>query len=411
MGERPESAGIVLENLDLGIQFDTWTSYRFSDHFLTPADGWSMTLGDESVGDQLIAKLQPGQTVRLTVNGHVTSTGYIDAVSVSTDRSSGTNVTLEGRDKMGAVVDGSIDPLTRFTANQTIFDVASAVLTPFNFSTLAVDNDVNKGVITGQLRGVKTTKKGKVLKSYQLANQLKPHPHEGAFAFLSRLTQRSGLWVWPSADGQFVVLAQPDFDQEKLYDITHKRGAAGAANNVISGHVRRDGGDQPSMIVATGAGTGGDNAFGQLRVLAVNGFTAYDAMGVLRPEVQQVLTTYRSAPVVQTLGVFPAWQQYPQKTSRIIYLHDDESHTIDQLTVFAKREMSLCQRKTLTATYVLEGHECNGMPWAIDTIVQVEDDVSNIHERMWVLSRTFTKDRSTGTRTTVELIRPGTMLF
>ena len=397
--------------MDLGIQFDTWKSYRFSEHFLTPADGWSMVLGDESVGDELISKLHPGQTVRLSVNGHVTSTGYIDSVDITTDRVGGTSVTLEGRDKMGAVVDGCVDPLTRFKEGQTIFDVASAVLLPFNFSTLAVDNDVNKGVITGQLRGVKTTRKGKTLKSYQLANQLKPHPHEGAFAFLSRLTQRSGLWVWPSADGQFVILAKPDFEQDASFTITHKRGAAGIANNVITSNVRRDGGDQPSMIVVTGSGTGGDNQFGQLRVLAINGFTAYDEHGVLRTEVQQVLTTYPAAPVVQTLGVFPAWQQYPQKTSRILYMHDDESHTIEQLSAYAKREMSLRQRKTLTATYVLEGHENNGKPWCVDGIAQVEDDVSNIHERMWTLSRTFSKDRSSGTRTTVELIRPGTMLF
>ena len=409
MGERPESAGIVLENLDLGIQFDTWKSYRFNDHFLTPADGWSMTLGDESVGDELIAKLQPGQLIRLSINGHTTSTGYIDSITVTTDRGGGTNVTIEGRDRMGAVVDGCVNPLMRFTATQTIADVAAAVLTPFGLATV-VDNDVNKGVITGQLSGVKTTKKGKPLKAYQLANQLKPHPHEGAFAFLSRLTQRSGLWVWPSADGQSAIVGAPDFEQEPIFKIVHKRGAAGVANNVISSHVKKDGGDQPSMIVATGSGTGGDNLSGQLRVFVINDFTAYDANGALRPEITAVLKTFGASAGAPTRG-FQPFQWYPQKTSRILYMHDDESHTLDQLLYFARREMALMQRKTLTATYVFEGHENSGRPWCVDAIVDVDDDVSNVHEELWVLSRTFTKDRSSGTHTTVELIRPGTMLF
>ena len=39
MGDRPESAGIVLENLDLGIQFDTWKSYRFNATSLRPRMG------------------------------------------------------------------------------------------------------------------------------------------------------------------------------------------------------------------------------------------------------------------------------------------------------------------------------------------------------------------------------------
>jgi len=44
-------------------------------------------------------------------------------------------------------------------------------------------------------------------------------------------------------------------------------------------------------------------------------------------------------------------------------------------------------------------------PWAVDTMVDVQDDVGGVYEPLYVLSRTFHKSRSGGTKTDLELIR------
>ena len=96
---------------------------------------------------------------------------------------------------------------------------------------------------------------------------------------------------------------------------------------------------------------------------------------------------------------------------RPVFLHDDESKTQEQLNNFVRREMSLAVRKSLTAEYTVEGHgqknEDDGgfVPWDIDTVVDVLDDVAGIAERMYVVGRGFEKSRQSGTTTRLELIR------
>ncbi len=94
-----------------------------------------------------------------------------------------------------------------------------------------------------------------------------------------------------------------------------------------------------------------------------------------------------------------------------MYLHDDESATTEQLQCFIRRELALRQRRSLTYSVEMPGHTQNGKPWAVDTMVTVDDDYNRIHEDLYVLSRTFSKSRQGGTKTHLELIRPGTLEF
>jgi prophage tail gpP-like protein len=55
------------------------------------------------------------------------------------------------------------------------------------------------------------------------------------------------------------------------------------------------------------------------------------------------------------------------------------------------------------------GHTQDGHPFAVDTLIDVDDDVLGLHEPMWVMERTYTKSRSAGTTTTLTLIRRYTL--
>ena len=433
MPTRPEDDVIALalrdQNGQVIAKIDTWESYSYNSHFLIPTDAWTFTMGDDTTISSIVNKMQVGQRASLIINNHIQGDGLIDKISVITDKSGGQKVQISGRDRMAPVVDSHIDPqFVRFTQGQTLQDVIYSVL--YNTfpggqgaapPTLITDNNTNRNIITGQNRGIPTSKKGKPLKQYTL-HQCKPYPNEGAFAFMARLAQRMGLWIWLSGDGSSVVVGQPDYDQDYSYRILHKVGGNSYANNVKTGMIERHAADQPSVIVATGWGGGGEYWRSGLKVAIVNELTGYTASGAIRPEVQAILTLHKDAVIVPPRSSLTNMSnqvlanRMTNAPHKPLFLHDDESKTIDELTAFAKREMSLKQRDAIKATYTVEGHTYsdeskNQIPWCIDTIVDVDDDVGGFNGKMWVMSRTFEKSRTAGTTTKLELILPYALVF
>lgn len=418
-----EDDAIVLqlrdENNVVTAEVDRFESYSFNSHFLVPTDGFSFTLGDEQVNRSIFESVFVGQRVTLSINGLKQADGYIDVAKVTSSRDGGTKLHVEGRDRLSPLVDANADPRRfRFAPESTLEDVLVSVLSDYGWTTdhILIDNAANKNAITGSLEGVKTTKKGKPLKSF-VAHQLKPYPQEGVFAFLARLSQRFGLWIWVSSDGDDIIVSRPDFEQEAGWPIIHKI-ADTSRNNVLRSEVSINGGNQPSVIIATGFGGGGEYDRSGLKVAMVNELTGLDALGITRSEVVEELARHPDALLLnqraklgQLLVNGGVISDMSRAKFRALYLHDDESKTVDQLSNFVRREMALKQRLGVSAHYTLEGHTINRAPWCVDTMVKVDDDVSNMHTTMYVLSRTFEKSRGGGTLTHVELIMPYTLEF
>ncbi len=99
----------------------------------------------------------------------------------------------------------------------------------------------------------------------------------------------------------------------------------------------------------------------------------------------------------------------PYTRARPLYLYDAEARNIEQLKNFAKREMAQLQKRSLSVSYEFDGHSQDGTVFAIDTLIDVEDEIGGVFGPMWVESVTFTKSRSAGTRTHLTLILPHTM--
>jgi len=419
----PENCVVKLELPALGLAIDTFTSYEYSSHFLTPSDGWSFTIGNEDLIQSVANLIKPGMLINMSINGHVQSSGYVDGIETHTSRSSGTEFTFHGRDRLAYAVDACADPRLRLMSSQSLQDVMQAIFAPFGFNDFVADNNANRNVVTGTKIGIKTSKKGKPLKS-QVIHQLKPYSGEGCFAFAARVAQRLGLWIWLSADGQHVVVSTPDFAQQPSYKLAQKRGPADIYNNVLSSHASIDISDQPSCIIATGFGTGGENP--------VSNFSLGVRNPAINADIKTILSSYRNTlfipwpadpdspdPSIQTATWIPA--PVTQAFARPLFLHDDEAHTILELKYFLRREMSLRVRKTLTYNVEVEGHGVSVSSsnvgsgdiiiWGVDTIVDVDDDYANVHEPLYVLGRTFTKSRDGGTKTRLDLIRPHSIEF
>ncbi len=449
-----------------GLIVDTWKSYSFNSHFTTATDGWTLTLGDDEITDEIRIAIAPRQRVALTINGKVQCTGYVDKVSTSSSRG-GVELTVEGRDALSPAVDGVIDPRILFKPEMKLLDLLRAVFGPFGFSTedkFLIDNENNLNVMSG--RKHKTSKAGRAanenfdktqaaeikrlnqttntaenrkrlqkaknkrkvgrvkgLSSYDL-HLLKPDSHETAFTFASRVAQRFGLWIWPHAEGDHVIVGKPNFDQPSDYTVTHKRGTgvSGEGNNILSSNCVRDGGTQPSVIFATGAGTGGQNPRDQFTICVVNPMVQTDNTAIFAAyprttpmDLDFLGSSYsgngKDVPVYNATG-----GAYVDSFARPLFLHDENSKTIEELEGFLKRELALRMHKSFSYTFEVVGHEYKAhdgasVPWAVDTIVTVDDDVCDVHEDLWIISRTFTKSRSGGTKTKVECIRPHTLEF
>lgn len=420
--DKPDLGSIAILLVASGIELTRFLTYEYSQSFLWPSDGWKFSVNTRSLSDATRRALQPGAPVAVTVDGLIQSQGYIDDVTTTGSRSAGTVTTIEGRDWLSPAIDCHVDPLLQFSINQTLLDVLQGALGPFGVQNFVADNDANRNVITGRIYGTKTTKTGKISKNV-LAHRVKPYPREGAFNFASRMAQRFGLWIWPGSDAQSVIVSTPDFLQEPRYTITVKNDTTAFQNNVISAHVCKSRKEQPSVIYGFGYGSGVEFAYATHRSGIINplinaGGTQLQQLQKRYPDIKFYITPQIPAVNSSTTntnepGALTGTVDFPMNdpNARPLYLYDSESHTRDELDAFLRREWAFRARKAITATYEIEGHKLGGQAIAVDTIVNVDDDVSNLHVPMWVLSRHFSKNAGGGTKTRLELILPGTMQF
>ena len=247
------------------------------------------------------------------------------------------------------------------------------------------------------------------LKKLQLA-QAKPHIGEGVYAYLERLLRRVGLTMWAAADGSGVVLSVPDFTGPARYRLIRRRSDP-RENNITRGQAVTDLSTQPSCIMAFGFGGGVDVQKSALKVLMVNELTGLDASGNPLPEILNIKARYKSCkllplrpdlvPLARPLG--------DQLLATPYFCQDTESKNLAQLEAFVRREMATRQQGALSVNYEVIGHTQGGYPWAVNTLVAVEDEVLGIHRDMWIAEKTFAKSNGGGTTASLRLIPPHTL--
>jgi prophage tail gpP-like protein len=145
-----------------------------------------------------------------------------------------------------------------------------------------------------------------------------------------------------------------------------------------------------------------------LRVIGINELSGTDASGANLPVVADILARYKDAkvlPIRSELNVFR--KSYADAlVARPMFLKDDESRNIDQLSGFVRREMAKRQHKALHVKYEMMGLSIDNAPWAPNTMVTVADDVLDITGPLYVLEREFMKARTGGTKTNLTLCLP-----
>lgn len=394
------------------IVLDRFFSYSFASDFLEPNDSWSFVTGGLELANEVLANLVPGTLVQLVINDHVQATGYIDSVFPHGDRGTGKIIQVSGSDTFAPIVRGGADPYEpglRFTADQTLADMVTSIFGRFGFTKFDINDQANLSVKTG-LRPERFSKKGKPTKSFQFPQQLKPTPGESSWQYVSKVAERMGLFIWPSADGTTVIVSTPDYDQPPIYAVG--RDLKGNSN-IITGGVGVHTGHQPSIIVATGFAGGGEWDKAHMKIAMLNELTGFTRGGAILGGVSNVMLANEDALIVEP-RVFPSALVRPVRPAVPYYIHDEDSKSWNQLTNFVCRKMSSFQKEMWVGQYEVYGHTffdgSTSIPWTVNTMVSVSDSISGFTGPMWVCGRTFTKDaRTGGTKTHLHLLLPHTL--
>lgn len=441
-----ELDSVVLRLVDKNVEITTWDRFNFRQDFLTPTVGWEFTSSADTplIGQELF---QEGSLVEISINDRLQCTGYLEKISIRQNREGGLVYTLSGRDILGPVVSSNIDPQVKIAPTMSVEDFLSAILVRFGINTIYNSDALNLNIVTGIGKNVSQTKQQRQakqavstavtannessdikfqttpivsvvngarvdLKTLKL-DQLKPHIGEGAYQLIDRLMSRLGYRVWAAADGSGIIVDKPDFESPPKHKLIRKQNQF-QNNNIIDGDCVYNIEAQPSCIVVTGNTTTADDEVVTLKVIAINELVGFQVPDLPIESVQNILSRYKQAKILPFRSqLYPKQRRISQNYSPVaMFLKDDESRNLAQLQCFARKQLSIKQKEYLTLSYTVEGfayQDTQRLPWAVNTLVDVDDDVFGIHEPMWVLGKSFIKGRDGGTYTELSLIKPYTL--
>ncbi len=401
---------------------EDWT---IQSNYLQSTDSFTFTIISDNVSDLRGLECQP---VSLVVNGDRQLIGRIDQTSRG---DKGKAVTCSGRDYRADLVECNIDPTFTVKEGEKLSSVILRACSPVGIAKIAEGSDVAtaRNVRTGRAFGdTKPPPNFGEIKQ----EDMKPDPGQGIYEFLKKIIERHGCTLQPDTSRDSILIAGPMYHQDVPYRITRVRQST-EKNNVDSASATRDFSSFPTMVIVQGHGsprhgeaTKSDNAIIDTWALA-QGFVrdgsdtksttsggedggtitsnsnSATSQGELGRILNDVTWSGRRKPGEKNGDILAQ-----NKIYRLNHFRDTQARTKAQLTKAANRLLNEHLKNTLVYEVTLTGHRdpYTGAIWSIDTIVEVNDDVCDVHEKLWVLERTLSYG-SNGAKTRLKCIRPG----
>lgn len=371
---------------DMGGEIIKWS---LDSAFLTSTDGFEFEFIGETQEQRRGLELAP---VELLIDGCSQLHGRID-ITRRGDKGPSI-VTCQGRDYIADLVEGNCDPSISIASGATLEDAVLNVCAPYGI--IGVDGPEARQTA----RTKKQHKPTKRPRKKQLKDD-KPQPGQGAYDFTNRILARHGQTMQPAADPSKIVLQSPNYDQDPIGRIIRKDVDDGKAGIVLSGVATRDFSRMPTWALF--AGRQGSPTEGTART-SKNWDLSEVAKGYaseLSTILDQWTISGRRLPTSHAAII-------PRALYRLLYFRDDLAKTQEQINASALRAVAERLKDTLVYEVTLRGltNPETGYFWAYDTIVDVDDEVADIHEPLWVSARRLVFDGKE-LRTTLTCIRPG----
>lgn len=322
--------------------FTAYSSVELVQDMLEPAS-LQISVGDDRSWRSLSNLVAPGRVVRLFLNGRLQFTGRFEENDTPATVAAGSQTSIVARTKLADAVYRSADPKTRISGS--IRDFILALYAPLNYAPadFLFDAATDRALLTGVRVGEPTPVDLEPIQE----GRAKVQPGEEIFTCAKRHLARHRLMHWDGADGRIVV-GRPDDAQAPLYSLRTKRGAAGLFNNVSEPRRIRDWSELLAEVRVYGNTLGEDFEPSPLRGTAVDN----DALAM-----------------VAETGHF----------NRLLLIPLQGPSTAARAAAQAQRE--LASRSKRKSAWDLPIDEWTfwtgrlGIPWAINTTVDVDVDV------------------------------------
>lgn len=371
----PELDRVTLVTGHAGREFSAWTSIEISDDFLTPCQTVKLELGADETRFDMLREIRTGDGFAVYVNGQPQCSGFIDHVGVSYDGHTGTRIVVEASDGLSRMVVGNVDPRMQVSEKMTVEQlVAKVCREQFGYSYEITDTfDSGRDLCVGKTVKSKKTKRRKKLGDK--VENIRPHDNEAAFGYLMRILHRVGLHMWFQPDGRGVVLGGPEYEQAQSYELINRITGDRSANNIISADAGVDVRGVPSHVWVRGKD------------------------GKPGPKSKMIGFFDNSK---NTAGVFVPF-----------YAKDDESSTKEHCDSVAAYVVGRAMRNFLTYSCKVRGFSDSrtGAIYNVDTVARLDDERAGVSGPMWVESRTFRKDRGSGTTTSLKLLPANALIL
>jgi prophage tail gpP-like protein len=372
-----------------GRELSNFESYEITSSILEVPNSFAARLGHSGIVRELIALCPPNAPYELRISGQLQASGNLDGYSVPSD--AGATLELKGRDILAPLHDAYIREEESF-ANKSYLDIVQVALAQAGVRPGGVvlhDNAANRRSMSGAEAKARTPRNveeivlekgtGGVVQKTVVARM-----SETWLGFLRTHLDRAGLFLWPTASGDW-CLARPNPFQEPLYALTLDP-ARQEDDRGFRGGVRRDtyrnGVEPPRYSEVIVYSRTSSKKYGRTKVKS--GFVDEEmlALGIDRP----------------------------------LTLKDADVATPEQAERLAQRKLAEGRRATFSLSYTTHGHTARAVSgagravWTPDTVVALDDREAGLSGNFYVDAVTFRRSAG-GTSTTLKLSRPADILF
>jgi prophage tail gpP-like protein len=391
-GEIPETP-LIVRLPALGRELTNIPDWSISSSFMTSTDGFEFSLYEEDVEKTRGLELQP---VELVVYGQTRLIGRIDG---SRRGRNGYTVTYRGRDFIADLVECNVDPTLSIHAGDDLLTAIVKAAGPLGINTVFDDD----GAMRNMRAGRKVRAKSKPSKRKKKLNPYKPQPGQGVYDFLNKIMAREGVTIQPGPNRSTVVLASPNFDQEALYQLRRTREQGqGVYNNIESAEADRDFSSFPTFTMVQGA----QAKAGSKGQHATKAFDLWAISARFRSELGRILADATVSD--RWLPGKVANEVIAGALYRLLVFRDNDARNEDQIEKAAKRTIAERLKETLQYSVTLKGHVApeSSALYTHDTMINVNDDIADVHEELWVESCKISYTSNGGPRSDLVCWRP-----
>lgn len=354
-------------------------SYTVKQSMLTQPAIWSIRLGHADAVAQLLKKYPPNTPYKLYIGDVLQQSGRLDDQEANGD-ANGSSVTFSGRDGMALLVDACIVADKSYTSESYAEVVRSVLAEVAPGAALVFTNETNRSVQAGTtvIQSDLPIDPVAIPTSAAKERPMRAKAGQRQYQFLKDQLDRAGLFLFCAADGSYVLTA-PNGGQQPITRIVRRRGQHGDIANVVSYRYRNATSSRYSTALIHGCGGGG------------------------------------KAGRQKTKGLFDDEEMLGYGFDRPLVIRDKKSSTGGHAETIARRKIAESRRTGWNLTYTLAGHTApklnsyDRVVWAVDTVVEVDDQEIGLSGTFWVESVEFS--RGPETKTVITLMRPEDLVF